>query len=239
MRVLLVGALLCAASTSYAQSAEARALALFNEGMTALQEFRFSEARSLFEESLREYVEPGAAFNLGLAHRGAGDSMAAIEQWTRLLNGQYGDLDDAQRTQVESLVREEREALAHLEVRLGAHSETVELRIRIDGEEQDAIETGRRNFYVLNPGRHVLTGRAAGFETVEERVELARGERSSLDLTLTALPVTRVRVWQRAWFWTLLGVVVLAGVATAVGFATGPHYRNVDGVAPLGVVETP
>lgn len=241
MKCLAALLLVTTASTALAQgTAEDRARTLFDRGMIALEAFRFGEARALFEESLHEYVEPGAAFNLGLALRGAGESILAIEQWTALLNGNYGDLSEGQRAQVEVLVREERLALAHLEARVGANEPRVELRVRIDGRDQESLTSGGRTFYVLDPGRHILTARAPGFEVIEETIELTPGERAQIELSLVArAETTSTPIWRRGWFWGVVGGIVLVGVAAAILVAAGPYYESVNGAQPLGVVETP
>lgn len=218
------------------QEPRERARSLFDQGMEALEGLRFSEARERFEASLTAYPNGSTAFNLGLAHRGLGQSRAAIAVWSGLLDGRYGELAEAQLEEVNRLIAEERRRLARLEVSTTVDAEVT---VRIDGEDVDSISPLSRQIYVLDPGRHILVARAVEHEVTERTVELSAGTREALSLALAPMPATEGgSVLEEAWFWTVLGVLV---VGAAVGATLGAvlSYGEPEQSAPFGVVRTP
>ncbi|MGE0792445.1 MAG: hypothetical protein AB7S26_42615 [Sandaracinaceae bacterium] len=233
--LLLVVAVAPRAAAQEEGGSSERAEALFNRGMEALEGLRFADARDRFRASLGAYPNGATAFNLGLAYRGLGESRAAIEVWSGLLDGRYGELAGEQLEEVSRLVAEERTRLARLEVRTTVDAP---LSVRIDGEDMDEIAPESRQIYVLDAGRHILVGRAEGFEVAERTVQLTAGEDERLTLTLA--PQTRVdgAIYEEAWFWTVLGVLVLGGAAAGV-LAGVFLYADPQPTAPFGVVRTP
>lgn len=86
---------------------------------------------------------------------------------------------------------------------------------------------------VVRAGEHKVLIESSGYEPASANVVVRAGERRSIDLMLTKeAPVTA-----RWWFWTGVGVVVLAGVATTVVLLT-PRPADSGTISP-GQVSAP
>jgi hypothetical protein len=224
---------LCSPARAQEETAVERAEALHDRGLEALDQLRFARARDLFMESFDIYPSLGTAFNLGLAYRGTGQARAALEIWERVLAGELGPLSDEQRGQVEELASEVRTQVAHLEIRIELPARAT---VTIDGEEIGVVTRGAARDVPLDPGRRVVSLRADGYETSVRAIPLAAGARERLSVRMRPIPVGDTSVFEEPLFWTIAGIVIAAGAAVAIFFATGPHYEDPTSNEPFGVV---
>ncbi len=176
--------LLAAPTTSVAQSRadSRRARALFEEADAALTAGRFAEARDLLRRSLGLYPHVASGFNLAVAYRGTGEIRAAIRTLDELLDGTYGALDGAQRAQARALRGEVEAELGTLRIALAGPARA---EIRVDGTRVGDLEDGGALEWRVDPGPRLVTASAERHRTVEERVEVARGQTHTITLRPT------------------------------------------------------
>ncbi len=179
---LMAVTLVLSAGVARAQSREDReARRLFEEANTALESGRFAVARNLLRRSLSLGPNAASAFNLGVALRGTGETLAAVAVFEGLLEGERGEISAGQRREVQRLLRETRAEIAVLHVHVEG-AETIE--VRVDGERVAEASDGETIEHQVDPGEHVVTATAPRRQTEERRIELDRGSSRRLSLAL-------------------------------------------------------
>jgi hypothetical protein len=168
-------------TTVVAPDPVARARELFVEGTRAMDQGRFELAIEHLEASLEAAARPATAFDLAIAHRGAGHPTQAVTILQALLAGNYGALHDAQRTDAEALRTAAAADVASVRVRV-VDGEDIEL--RIDGLRVDDVAPGAWIERSLDPGRHAITATASARVGAERVVLLERGTSAEVDLAL-------------------------------------------------------
>jgi len=193
---------------------------LFLEATGHIDTGRFTEAIDLLRDSLEAYPTGATAFNLGVALRGTGDALAAVEHFRALEAGFYGPLVSAQSGQVSALRAEAEAEIGTLEVTACGSDG---LQVRINGELRPATLDCESFEVLVNAGEHNITASAPHAPTVSQRVDVAGGEVRSVRLMLTpSLPEAEaeVRRWyQRPWVWVVVGLAV-TGSAVGAGLAS-------------------
>lgn len=225
----LLFTLVSLASTARADEAAARRL--FEEAAAALQEGRFVVARDLLRRSLDEHAAAPTAFNLAVALRGTGETVEAVDLFEALLDGRYGRLDGARRTEVQSLLRETRADVATIRIEIAGPPSA---NARVDGE---PVAPDRRGALTrrVDAGRHLVTATAEGWEPAEERIEIARGAETTVTLTLTrrasapladraspatAPPRDSSTLLDSPWFWLATGAAIVAAITIGILLST-------------------
>jgi len=197
-----------------------QAQALFLDAARHIESGRFADAIGLLRESLDLYPTGATAFNLGVALRGTGDALAAVEHFRALEAGFYGPLVSAQTEQVSALMVEAEAEVGTLEV---SACGAARLRVRIDGELQPTSLDCENLRVQVNAGVHYVTASAPDAPTVSQRIEVAGGEVRSVRLLLTPRPTPAVaeaaRWYQRPWVWVVVGLAV-TGAAVGTGLAS-------------------
>ena len=160
------------AAPARAQSPEQEARELFQEANAALETGRFAEARDLLRRSIELTPNPASAFNLAVALRGTGETIASVATFDRLLEGEYGRLSSAQRREAERLRHETRAEIAVLHIS-ATGADAIEL--RVDGQRVGTAAAGEVVEHRVDPGTRVVTASAPRRETAERRVDLPRG----------------------------------------------------------------
>lgn len=153
-------------------SPEEEARELFQQANAALETGRFAEARDLLRRSIELTPNPASAFNLAVALRGTGETIASAATFERLLEGEYGELSAAQRREAERLLHETRAEIAVLHIS-ATGADAVEL--RVDGQRIATAAAGEVVEHQVDPGERVVTASAPRRETAERRVDLPRG----------------------------------------------------------------
>jgi hypothetical protein len=180
--IVLVAALVLgshAASRAEAQQGDARAL--FEQASEALDTGRFAEARDLLRRSLDLTPNPATAFNLAVALRGTGETLASVSTFDDLLGGRYGRISGSQRAEAGRLRAQTRAEVAVLHI-VARGADRIE--VRVDGRRIGVLEDGERRAHEVDPGPRVVTASAPRRETVERRLELARGSSERVELEL-------------------------------------------------------
>jgi len=182
---LLIAAPARAQDTSCAEGDADCAREVFGRALERLEAGRFAEARDLLRHALATYPNPASAFNLAVALRGTGESVAASEVLAALEAGEYGELSDAQRAEVATMRGEIEGEVAVLELRVCGGNDVA---VRIDGALWERFDGCRDLSRRANAGEHVITATGAGRRPLERRVELVRGEPRRLELALSEIP---------------------------------------------------
>lgn len=226
---------------------------LFDEGVRALREGRVAESRERFERSYALVPRASTLYNLGVAHRRAGDTLAAIDVFERVLRGEHGGVPASQRAAVEEQLEGARGELAHLVVSVDAAPGAVW--VRVDGR---SVAEGIPPLRIgVDAGRHVVRVGSAGHATVEREVALERGAETPVQVTLEPEPApvpSPAEVAARSAreeasgvsgvdpTWVVVGVAagvaVVVGIVVAVVVATAPPGAETNPAIPGGAVIT-
>jgi|GEM_PF-5698208 len=224
------------------------ALALFKQGMQALERGSFAQARLLFETSLRLQAHPSTAFNLAVTARRMADPAFALTTLQLLIRGDYGTLGSAEQDEAAEFAEEVAKEAGVLELQTSESGGE----LRMDGLVIDSPAQDIAFSKHVNPGRHVLEWRVIGFEPWLATVQVKRGEAAQLSPRLTpqlSAPkgepvITHVAVasqkpersWlHNPWVWVAAGGVLAAG-ATAVFLSRATADGKSDPV--FGVTQT-
>lgn len=234
-RVAVLIALLAAPSVAQAQTEPVRpdatraaeARSLFERALTDLDARRYTPAMLLLDESYRLNPVPVVLYNLGLAHRALGHHRAAIEHFELYLQQSGGDLPEGREAAVRAVVAQLRGDLATVRFEVTPAAFTV----TVDGRDA-ATDDGALS---LDPGAHTVAVAARGHVGERRELRLSPSERYVFQATLRAEPTPHPRapearsITTRWWFWTAVGVVVAAGVATALAVALSSTEGPVPG----------
>jgi hypothetical protein len=140
-------------------------------------------------QSLALAPNPAAAFNLGVAYRGTGETQRAASVLASLLAGKYGQINAERRAEVSAL---------HAAVSAEVGTLIIETRgapaaeVRIDGRSVDSPRAGERVVVRVDPGERLVTVSAEDRIAVERRVRVGRGARLTLSFALQPTPQARV-----------------------------------------------
>lgn len=211
-RLALVAFLVSIATGARAQDTDA-AEALFREGVAALQEGRLPEARTALRASLELNPHPSTAFNLMTTLTDLDELIAASSLCRQLLEDDFGDLGE-RRVQVERLCEEVWEQTPIVDV-VARGAPAIDL--RIDGEADSVLEDGAQTTRRLDPGRHVLRVEAPGHRGDEYAVDLARSDRTRIELRVVTDAEAKKRRLVMAGL--IAGGILLAGGVIAIAVA--------------------
>ncbi len=153
---------------------------LFQEGNKALQTGRFHEARDLLKKAHLSAQGVGTAFNLAVALRGTGEVVECHQLFAQLLQGKFGPVRPKVRKQAQMVSGECLQTIAHLEVTADQAG-----MLWVNGVQRGPLVGARPSSLELNPGTHLITIRDQGLLLSETRVELGRGERKEVNLSLS------------------------------------------------------
>lgn len=166
------------------ESEENRARALFEQGLQAIEQSQYVEARDYLNRSLELYPHQATVFNLAVALRGTGETRASIELLDEVLDGRYGELNEERQAQA----RESRDAsvrdLATLRIQADG---APEIEIRVDGELLARLDSDEQKEHLVDSGSLLITASAPGHTTVERRLFLERGGEAAVALRVIAL----------------------------------------------------
>jgi hypothetical protein len=168
--------------------AQTSARDLFERAVAALEQGQFADARDLFAASLATAPTAAAAFNLAVACRGTGETVRAAGVLEALIAGSYGDISEARRGDATSLLDEVRAELGWLVITVS--NDGVEPVVRVDGR---GLEGHAGRFQTpIDAGERVVLVTAGGFVDEERRIQIARGQRFELALSLEPRPESLV-----------------------------------------------
>ncbi|MEM9861343.1 MAG: hypothetical protein AAF938_06990 [Myxococcota bacterium] len=157
-------------------------------------------------------TDPSAevAYYQAVAFRLAGDSLSATRVLTRMLEGEFGTVNDARRARMAALRDEVQAELAS--VRITSVGGPERANVSVNGAAIDEWN-GQPLDLELNAGRQIVALSAPAFISVRRVLELGVGER--VDVRFVLEPVETRPLRRRASFW-----IILVGSALVVGALT-------------------
>lgn len=159
-----------------AQEAPDPARDAFNRGMAALQGSRFRDAAEALEASWRGRPMPVVLYNLGLAYRGMGRNLDAVDTFERYLSAPEPGVSP----QRLSALRQEIERLRGTLVRLQVTLRPPRATLRMDGRPLVVIDGEA----LVDPGVHTVDGAAEGHQPAHRELDLAPGSRETFEMVL-------------------------------------------------------
>lgn len=209
-----------AADVSSAAELKARADRAMDRG-------EFAQALSAYRQAYAESPSPALLYNMGRAQEKLGNYPEALGDLESFEETATADLK-AKVPRLHALIERLRARVARVEVKSNVPGALVVVRGQLRG-----TAASSRPIAVL-PGRATVELTADGYVPVRRDVVLAEGSLQRLDFTLTKKPngvlasVTSgdaprsasEPITKQWWFWTGVGVVVVAGTATTVALLT-------------------
>ncbi|MCB9596421.1 MAG: PEGA domain-containing protein [Sandaracinaceae bacterium] len=177
---------------------------LFMQGAERVEQGRWADAVSAYEESYRLSGIPAALFNTATTLRSMGRHRDARDLFRQVL--EVEDLDPETREMAESRMREEAGRVAL--ILLTGLAEAPDARLELDGQ---TVEGPRADPVELetDPGEHAVSVLREGYAPWREALTLEDGGRQSLRVELT--PLRGAELWESPIFWTVLVLVVVGG----------------------------
>lgn len=157
----------------------AAARVAFERGVDALEDSRFAEALSAFEESYRRNPVPAVLFNLAFALRGLGRNQDAIAMLERFLQNPGANPEPDMVTNA----REESARLRATLVRLGVRVTPPAAVVLVDGRRA----TREGDALVLDPGRRVIEVNLDGYRPHREERVFTAGQTANIEVTLAVI----------------------------------------------------
>jgi tetratricopeptide (TPR) repeat protein len=236
--VVLVSSLMASVVLAQSAAAPESTLASAHEyeqavaaGLSAFRAREYLRARDLFERAHALRPSARTARALGLTAVEQGRYTLAQQELQMALADTRQPLTAAQHQELEQMLAWMRSALAVVNVRL----EPPEAQLSLDGERIVA------KTLVLEPGAHTLLAATDGYTSTTQQLDLVAGSNAGVEVVLErsqlsphavahapaaeAEPVFAAHpqrdaepatpLLQRWWFWTAVGVVVIAGGSVA------------------------
>jgi hypothetical protein len=196
----------------------AQARALFQAGSAAVDAGRWADAVESFRAAYDLTHAPSALFNTGFALRALGRYREATAAFTELQG--LSNVADGMRTQAQELLAEVRGRIAH--VRLTGLESATRYGVRLDGTGVE--DDGTRPLELeADPGTRAVDISLPGHELFTWSGVLADG--ASLDVPVALVPIVVApppgqggSIVDEAWFWLLVGGVVVVGAGLATYF---------------------
>lgn len=211
-------------------SNRAMARQLFNEGIELGEQERWEEAVDRFSRAYDLRPSPGIAVNLASALIPLGELVEASELLQELMDDE--ETPDNVLELAATLFAEEIEGvIAELTIVVDDVSDDLEVYVNDNPIPPAAWGVG----IPANPGETVVEAMLDGDVVATETLTLERGGSQEVDLEIELDEETERRpnevvvpgsdsdssVFESPWFWTILGVVVAAGVGVTLGFVLG------------------
>ena len=215
---LLVSGLASAAPSS----AETLARAAAAEAKKAFDLGDWAQAIEQYEAAYKLKPVPGLLFNLGQSHRRAGHLEQAAFYFRRYLES----------NPPEAQAKATEEVLTQVEAQRVAQADETQRRLAAE-QQQRLLELEKTRLAVVNAQQQQLTLEAAFKQEANAQQQLTleaalkkEANAQQQQLTLEAALKQEAPpppVYQRWWFWTSIGAVVVGGAVTATLIATAPQ----------------
>ncbi|MBI5514509.1 MAG: hypothetical protein HY909_12115 [Deltaproteobacteria bacterium] len=219
----------------------------FEEGVVALQENRFNDARLAFERCDRERPSLVVRYNLGLVYRALGRHLDAIRALEDYADSPEPNTDRARIQAARAMAAELRATLVRVTFYVTPPTAT----LQVDGEPRSLVD----HRVQVDPGLRVLSLEAEGYRPWRDRRTFRPGARETFEVNLERLgtaaaptptvpgdaPTEGPRRRNDRW-WVLPsvvgGAVVVLGVLVAV-LLVRPEARGVPYEASWGTLYEP
>jgi hypothetical protein len=192
------------------------AKSLINQGNARFSQESYQEALQLYQAAYELYPSPKILFNVGQAAEKLGRYVMALANYERFL--------EAKTTKPISQKMKEAATAAHDRVKknlatLVMTGSPADATVKIDDEDRGTlagfsvfVNAGKRRVLVQHPAHlpdeHQIT--AVGQTTHKLHVDLKSSVAAKLETPL----------YDRPWFWSVVGIVVVAGATTGIWAAT-------------------
>jgi len=181
-RTLLLALFLCMIPCAAAADDADPAREHFNRGVALLDDSQFAGAVAELEKSRALRETAPVLFNLGLAYRGVGKYVDALDHFKRFLNVKDDVKHQKMAALAKTLISELEAALVHVEVRVTGGATSV----RVDGKQ---VATGDGTHQaVLDPGKHDFEADREGYVSAHTTLELKAGARVDVSLDADEIP---------------------------------------------------
>jgi hypothetical protein len=223
------------------ESRDAEARALFDQGVAALADERYSDALTAFSRSYEIRRVASVALNLGIALRALGRVTEARLRFNEFVEMASPAQHERHDREVATYIQDVSRRIARIHV---AAVEPEGARLLIDGrratlDANDDIAT--------DPGEHTIEGQLQGFTGTPQRVTLEPGGRVEVRVRLAATrpdprvtvadPNTRPRtpappppITSSPWLWVGIGVGVVAAIAIPTAIVLGNREPVLPGL---------
>jgi len=225
----------------------AAARSLFDEGMAAVDAGRFQEATDLLSRSIELRDSAVTRTNLALALVELGHLVAATEHLRTAIR--MSEPSSRVWELASSYLRDLEPRLGQIRISVEGSPEGTEVRL----DDQPVPEALVGVYQPVDPGRHTIALFRGDERLSDQQVQIVSGRRSSVTLVASAPTPEQLAaaegagggasrgtgddgggsVAEEAWFWILIGVLVLgagAGITAAVLLTSGgePEYQLGD-----------
>jgi tetratricopeptide (TPR) repeat protein len=229
--------------------------------VTAFDEQRYEQARSLFEQA--HALSPSAR-----TLRGLGATAFALNRYAQARGELDAALSDVRRPLTAEQRREVRDILSWMQANLGTLQLQLSPSYALASVDEHPVSKGAN---LLEPGQHRLHVEATDYASHDQNFAIARDKTLELHVTLSAPPSTPVAasvapttvaarttaplvatteparetqrrdgettsVFERWWFWTLAAAVVGASAIVIVGVAHDPAPRALPSGIRIGTM---
>jgi hypothetical protein len=227
VRSIIVAAFLLLFPLSASADDRERGQELFAEAAGARDDGRWEDARRLLEESLSVYPHFPTAWNLVAALEATDDLPAAERLLERILGGEYGNLETAERGSVTERLEAVAAQLGTVVVNVPPDAGAT---ISVDDAEPSRADASGRLVLRLPAGPARVRARGEGISEVRS-VDVVATETVTVRFELSA-PLERQpsndeesdagSVWTSPWLWITVGLLIAGGaVATGIVLGTG------------------
>lgn len=208
-------------SKGVSDAAQTRALQLFQQGNTFLEQTRYTEAVAKYEQALKAWDHPNIRFNMAICLINMRQPLAAWDHLTHALR--FGDAPLGKRLHAEAMTYQAalQASLAELTIK----STQPDVTITVDGV-QLLIGPGERTTKLL-AGRHQVVATRPGYVTDTRALDLPAGSPVIAELELVPEAV-RVEIqrenYERRWPWWAPWSI--AGGSVVLGVTGGLFYQS-------------
>jgi hypothetical protein len=216
------------------------ARALFEEGVEAEQSGRLDIARDKFRASFEIEPRLNTAINLGVVLTRLGQLLEA-EALLVGLDETHPDRSEDDTRQIDELLGLVRSEIASVDLQVAGEAEG-EVDVRVDGARVTSVRPNASTNVRVDPGRRVFVALTGDGRTVEEALDVSRGEQLSLELTLPPRLVVdeegeESSAWQSPWLWTGIVLAVAAAIVVPIVIVTMNNQPTTDPVWGRGEVD--
>jgi tetratricopeptide (TPR) repeat protein len=230
-------------SRGVSESAQKRALALFQDGNAFLEEEKYTEAVAKYEQALAAWDNPNIRFNMAICLINMRQPLAAWDHLQQALR--FGEAPLGHRLYTEAM---RYHALLDASLsQLTVRSTQPRIKVMVDGVV--ALDGPGEHTMTLLAGKHQMVATRPGYVTSSRALDLSPGEP---DLEQIALELEKVTVqrfnYERRWAWWVPwslegGAAAVALVATGIYVSANNQMKDFDAAykvaCPNGCKEVP
>lgn len=213
-------------TTATSDPATEEARRLFEAGVAALQDERYADALSLFEQSYRIRRSASVVLNMGISLRALGRLVEARQRFQEFRELASPALRERFDRDVTGYLADIDRRLGHLRI---TRLEPPNAIVTIDNRR---VTLDSNNETLVDPGERRIEAEAPGYTNFRQTVRIDTGSRVEIPIVLQPVPRTDARaeltarerttqateqpVTSQWWFWTGVGLVAAAAVIVPI-----------------------